>query len=377
MPRDCEDEPTGHALGRRRRSGDRAHVRAEGRALPRARRRGRGALATRSSRGWSRTCGPGLAGALRVPGDRVVYPVNAARWLLSRGPWRRGAVRREGVEARRDRSAARARRGRGRFEAGAVVNAAGAAAPLLTPGLPVAPRKGHLVITDRYPGLLPAPARRARVSASAHTPSPESVAFNLQPRATGQMLLGSSREFVGLRRRDQPADPRAHDPARPSSSCRRSRASRRSGPGSGFAPRRPTTFRSSAAGPRTPGPLRSPRVTRASASRRRSATGAPRRRRDPRPRERRSTRRRTRRCGFRRRRCLSASRCRGRTAHRGEPASRWPRRSRERGPVDACGAPSPASRAASSARWGSASSAASRSTASPIAGRAWRRCARG
>jgi len=36
--------------------------------------------------------------------------------------------------------------------------------------------------------------------ASAHGPSRESpsVAFNLQPRATGQMLLGSSREFAGF-----------------------------------------------------------------------------------------------------------------------------------------------------------------------------------
>jgi len=33
---------------------------------------------------------------------------------------------------------------------------------------------------------------------SAHGRSSESVAFNLQPRRTGQMLLGSSREFVGV-----------------------------------------------------------------------------------------------------------------------------------------------------------------------------------
>src|SRR6187397_2116626 len=37
----------------------------------------------------------GLAGALRVPGDRVLYPPNAARWLLERAV-RRGAVVRAG-----------------------------------------------------------------------------------------------------------------------------------------------------------------------------------------------------------------------------------------------------------------------------------------
>jgi len=139
---------------------------------------------------------PGLAGALRVPGDRVLYPVNAARWLLSRAEGR-GAVRREGVEALAV-FGRRVETRQGTLEAGAVVNAAGTAAPLLTPGLPIAPRKGHLVITDRYPGFCRHQLVELGYLKSAHTPAPESVAFNLQPRATGQMLLGSSREFVGL-----------------------------------------------------------------------------------------------------------------------------------------------------------------------------------
>ncbi len=139
---------------------------------------------------------PGLPGALRVPGDRVVYPVNAARWLLSRAV-ARGARLVEGAEAS-SIGPGRVATPRGAYEAGAVVNAAGAAAPLLTPGLPVAPRKGHLVITDRSPGFCRHQLVELGYLASAHTPAPESVAFNLQPRATGQMLLGSSREFVGF-----------------------------------------------------------------------------------------------------------------------------------------------------------------------------------
>ena len=139
---------------------------------------------------------PGLAGALRVPGDRVVYPVNAARWLLVRA-LARGAVKHEGVEAIRI-GVRRVETRDGPIDAGAVVNAAGAAAPLLTAGLPIQPRKGHLVITDRYPGFCRHQLVELGYLKSAHTPSPESVAFNLQPRATGQMLLGSSREFVGF-----------------------------------------------------------------------------------------------------------------------------------------------------------------------------------
>jgi D-hydroxyproline dehydrogenase subunit beta len=139
---------------------------------------------------------PGLAGALRVPGDRVLYPVNAARFLIERAA-ARGASRREGMEVT-SIGPGRVETRMGAVAAGAIVNAAGVSAPLLTPGLPIAPRKGHLVITDRYPGLCRHQLVELGYLKSAHTPSAESVAFNLQPRTTGQLLLGSSREFVGL-----------------------------------------------------------------------------------------------------------------------------------------------------------------------------------
>ncbi|MEP6994973.1 MAG: FAD-dependent oxidoreductase [Acidobacteriota bacterium] len=138
----------------------------------------------------------GLAGALRVPDDRVLYPPAAARWLLSRAVSRKAVLRR-GVHVR-GIGAGFVSTGSGILSAGAIINAAGAAASRLIPGLPIQPRKGHLVITDRYPGFCRHQLVELGYLKSAHTPSRESVAFNLQPRATGQMLLGSSREFVGL-----------------------------------------------------------------------------------------------------------------------------------------------------------------------------------
>jgi glycine/D-amino acid oxidase-like deaminating enzyme len=84
-----------------------------------------------------------------------------------------------------------------KLEAGVVVNAAGGHAPDLTPGLPIEPRKGHLVITDRYPGYVHHQLIELGYLKSAHEMSQESVAFNAQPRSTGQILLGSSRQFVG------------------------------------------------------------------------------------------------------------------------------------------------------------------------------------
>jgi glycine/D-amino acid oxidase-like deaminating enzyme len=138
----------------------------------------------------------GLAGALRVPGDRVLYPPAAARLLLERAR-RLGATVSPGLRVS-SIEPGRARCGGGRaFEADLVVNAAGTEAPRLTPGLPIVPRKGHLVITDRYPGFLRHQVVELGYLKSAHTLTRESVAFNVQPRKTGQLLVGSSRELVG------------------------------------------------------------------------------------------------------------------------------------------------------------------------------------
>lgn len=138
---------------------------------------------------------PGLAGALLVRGDAVIYPPHGARALLQRAV-ANGARVREGVRV----NAIGAREviaGSERIVCDSVVNAAGAHAPDLTPGIPIVPRKGHLVITDRYPGFCRHQLVELGYLTSAHTMTTESVAFNVQPRATGQMLIGSSRELVG------------------------------------------------------------------------------------------------------------------------------------------------------------------------------------
>ena len=83
-----------------------------------------------------------------------------------------------------------------RLTAGAVVNATGADAPRLAPGVPVRPRKGHMAITDRYPGFLHHQLVELGYIKSAAENADESVAFNVQPRQTGQVLIGSSRQFT-------------------------------------------------------------------------------------------------------------------------------------------------------------------------------------
>ena len=82
------------------------------------------------------------------------------------------------------------------MEATYVVLATGVDATNLLPTLRLRKRKGHLAITDRLPRPL---IRHQLIETgylqSAHGSDHASVAFNLQPRSTGQLLIGSSRQF--------------------------------------------------------------------------------------------------------------------------------------------------------------------------------------
>jgi D-hydroxyproline dehydrogenase subunit beta len=136
-----------------------------------------------------------LAGALRVPDDGVVYPPALAHWLLAQAEQHGARVRRNVRIAAIDDGVVTT--DGERIDAGVIVNAAGIAAAALSPGLDIIPRKGHLVITDRYPSFCRHQLVELGYLQSAHSLTAASVAFNLQPRRTGQVLIGSSRELVG------------------------------------------------------------------------------------------------------------------------------------------------------------------------------------
>jgi glycine/D-amino acid oxidase-like deaminating enzyme len=133
---------------------------------------------------------PGLAGGLLVPEDVVVSPQPAARFLLQQA----------NATLVRDKAAAM---GCGRvmlsngdeLQAPILINAAGEGAPALTPRLPVAMRKGHLAITQPYPAFLRYQVVELGYLKSAHVTTTDTVAFNVQPRQNGQVLIGSSRQF--------------------------------------------------------------------------------------------------------------------------------------------------------------------------------------
>ncbi len=136
----------------------------------------------------------GLAGGLVLPRDAVIYPPSAARSFLD-DAIRGGAEARIGVAAVAIDGRSVQLADGSTVEADAVVNAAGWGATRLTPGLEIRPRKGHLVITDRYPGYLNHQVLELGYLKSAHGSNEDSVAFNVQPRRTGQLLVGSSRQY--------------------------------------------------------------------------------------------------------------------------------------------------------------------------------------
>lgn len=137
---------------------------------------------------------PDLAGGLLVPGDGVMNPPHATHWLLERAR-AAGATVREGSRADRI-DANTVHCGGDVYRAEVVVIAAGAETPRLVPELPIVPRKGYLALTDRYPGFVRHQLVELGYLASASA-SAASVAFNVQPRATGEVIVGSSRELVG------------------------------------------------------------------------------------------------------------------------------------------------------------------------------------
>ncbi len=136
----------------------------------------------------------GLAGSLRVPQDGVVYPPPVAAWMLDRAGVR-GERLRLGRRAVRVESGTVTLDDGARLAAPVIVNAAGLAARVVTPGLPLRARKGHLVITDRYPGFCRHQIVELGYIKNAHGGAKESVSFNVQPRPSGQLLVGSSRQF--------------------------------------------------------------------------------------------------------------------------------------------------------------------------------------
>lgn len=136
---------------------------------------------------------PGLAGGLLVPDDGLVYPPKSAQILLDQA-LQDGATLLRGEVSALIAGGVRLADG-SELSATEVVIANGLGALQLMPEIPLRYKKGHVLITERYPDFARHQLVELGYIKSAHAAEGESVAFNLQPRPTGQIMLGSSRQF--------------------------------------------------------------------------------------------------------------------------------------------------------------------------------------
>jgi glycine/D-amino acid oxidase-like deaminating enzyme len=135
----------------------------------------------------------GLAGGLRVPNDAVIDPPVAAAFFLQEAA-RGGTLLLQGYAADGIANGTVTLTDGSAFIADRIIVATGADTALL-PWLPIRKRKGHLLITGPRPGFLHHQLVELAYLKSTHDLTSDSVAFNIQPRLNGQLLIGSSRQF--------------------------------------------------------------------------------------------------------------------------------------------------------------------------------------
>jgi glycine/D-amino acid oxidase-like deaminating enzyme len=137
---------------------------------------------------------PGLAGALLVEEDAIVNPAAAALHLVAQAQ-SLGVTLIHGRAVQTLADSEAVLDDGTRLRAPRLINALGAEAAHLTQGIPVKKRKGQLAITDSYPGFVHRQLVELGYLKSANFVESDSVAFNVQPRLNGQLLIGSSRQF--------------------------------------------------------------------------------------------------------------------------------------------------------------------------------------
>ncbi len=136
-----------------------------------------------------------LAGGLLVNDDAIVYAPKSALllWQQAQASGRAAWLTSE-VSALLEDGGVQLADGQ-ILRATHVLVANGMGAAKLLPELPLRAKKGHIAITDRYPAFVRHQLVELGYIKSAHASDGDSVAFNLQPRPTGQVMIGSSRQY--------------------------------------------------------------------------------------------------------------------------------------------------------------------------------------
>lgn len=136
----------------------------------------------------------GLIGGLLVQGDSVVYQLCATQYFLDKAKEFGAKVLTGKRVVEILETGVRLENG-DTIKANKIINAAGFWSKELMSDLKIIKRKGHLIITERYPNFVRHQLVELGYLKSAHSSDADSVAFNVQPRFTEQVLIGSSRQF--------------------------------------------------------------------------------------------------------------------------------------------------------------------------------------
>ena len=144
---------------------------------------------------------PGLAGALFAPDDMAISPPAAARFLLTQSGATLSTTRAISLDddglTLADHSC---------LTAAAIINAAGTAAPQLTPALPIRARKGHIAVAQPGPEFARHQIVELGYLTSAHADAlADSVASNVRQNRNGELLIGSSRQYNATTAEPEPA----------------------------------------------------------------------------------------------------------------------------------------------------------------------------
>ena len=156
---------------------------------------------------------PHLVGGLFYPQDQQVQPVKASSALLHRtrrrGATLHGGTPVTGLTRGRDGRLTGVVTSRGTIATEVVVNAAGVwsreLAAMAGVDLPIAPRRGQILVTEPLPTLVHRKVYDADYVGTVGAADPTAAAISsvIEGTRAGTILIGSSRELVGLDRRPQ------------------------------------------------------------------------------------------------------------------------------------------------------------------------------
>jgi len=135
-----------------------------------------------------------LTGALCVPSDAILHASAVAVYLIALAQEAGAKLYLGGkVESAKDGKVLLA--DGSSISTPHIIHATGASAVELLPQLQIRKRKGHVIVTDDHPNFAHHQIAELGYLKSAHSVESDSVAFNVQPRRSGKLLIGSSRQF--------------------------------------------------------------------------------------------------------------------------------------------------------------------------------------